>query len=134
MKRAPLGHGQATRRGSVLAAVIVLLLILELAIASLLMNSTSEQGIGIDRLDTVRAFYAAEAGAQMALREITIGRDEDGDGTVGGVSDDGEAANDPALGLARFHVTVTAGADATIITSEGVCGNASRVMQLIVSD
>ncbi len=134
MKCASPGGSRSKRRGSVLAAVIVLLLILELAIAALLMNSTNEQGVGLDRMDTVRAFYAAEAGAQMALREITLGRDEDGDGTIGGVSDDGQAATDPAIGPARFHVTVAAGAEGAIITSEGACGNACRVMQLIVSD
>lgn len=123
-----------TRRGSVLAAVIVLLLILELALASLLMSGTNEQGVGIDRLNTVRAFYAAEAGTQMALREIMLGTDEDGDGAIGGISDDGDPDTDPVIGPASARVAVAQVTGATVVTSEGRCGQAMRVMQATVSD
>ncbi len=126
--------GLGRRRGSVLAAVIVLLLILELAVASLLMSSTNEQGVGVDRLNTVRAFYAAEAGTQMALREIMLGTDEDGDGTIGGVSDDGDPATDPVIGPARAQVAVAQVAEETVVTSEGRCAHSVRVMQATVSD
>ncbi len=122
------------RRGSVLAAVVVLLLILEIAIASLLMSSTNEQSVGVDRLDTVRAFYAAEAGTQMALREIMLNRDEDGDGAVGGVSNDGDQATDPHFGNSSVHVAATPVAGATVVKSYGACAAALRVMQATVSD
>jgi len=115
MRRAVLAaSGSRTRRGSVLAAVIVLLLTLEIAVASLLMSATNEQGVGVDRLNTVRAFYAAEAGTQMALREIMLGTDEDGDGTIGGISDDGDPVTDPAIGPAYAHVAVAQAAEETV--------------------
>ena len=34
----------------------------------------------------MQAFYAAEAGMNMAIREMMVGRDEDGDGVIGAVS------------------------------------------------
>ncbi len=135
MKRVALNYRLLrSRRGSVLAAVIVLLLILEIAVASLLMSSTNEQSVGVDRLDTVRAFYAAEAGTQMALREMMLGRDEDGDGVVGGVSDDGDATTNPRFGNASVHVMVTIVAGAMVVTSDGSCGKAMRIVQATVSD
>lgn len=121
-------------RGSVLAAVIVLLLLLEIAVASLMMSSTNEQSVGVDRLNTVRAFYAAEAGVQMALREIMLGVDEDGDGVIGGISDDGDAATTCAIGLASVSVTVAQVADAAVVTSEGRCAEAMRITQATVSE
>lgn len=122
----------AKRRGSVLAAVIVLLLILEIALASLLMSAAGEQGVGVDRLETLRARCAAEAGAQMALREMLVGIDEDGDGSVGGISDDGDATTDPSIGPARVRVTIEARGGQTVLTSTGRCGRAERIIQIIV--
>ena len=50
---------------------------------------------------------ATEAGLAMSLREVMVGADEDGDGTIGTISDDGNSGNDPALGTSRFAVTST---------------------------
>lgn len=63
----------------------------------------------LQRIDTQRAFYMAEAGAAMALREAWLNTDEDGDGTIGGISNDGDPSNDPTLGGAS--VSVEAGED-----------------------
>jgi len=126
--------GIGRRHGSVLAAVIVLLLLLEIAVASLLMSCTNEQSVGVDRLNTVRAFYAAEAGIQMSLREIMLGVDEDGDGAIGGISDDDDPATDPAIGPASAQVAVAQAGEDTVVTSEGRCSPSVRVMQVTVSD
>ncbi len=126
---APRSRGRA---GSVLAVVLVLLLVLEIAVASLLMSSTGEQGIAVDRLETVRANYAAESGTAMALRELILDADEDGDGGIGSISDDGDDQNDPALGTARLRVTVSRAGGMVTITSTGRCGHAERIVQMTV--
>jgi Tfp pilus assembly protein PilX len=52
------------------------------------------------------AFYAAESGLEMALRELTRSppTDIDSDGTIGTISDNGNIADDPALATGAFHV------------------------------
>ena len=58
--------------------------------------------------------------------------DEDGDTKIGGISDDGNAANDPTLGNAQvFVIAVTVGADTTL-TSEGRSGETTRTARAIV--
>jgi len=120
------------RTGSVLAVVIVLLLILEIAVASLLMSGVSEQGVAVDRFETIRANYAAESGMALALRELMLNADEDGDGGIGSISDEGNDSNDPALGAARLRVTVSHEGGLITITSAGRCGRAERIVQMIV--
>lgn len=130
--RAAAASPRHRRAGSVLAVVIVLLLILEIAVASLLMSGTNEQGVAVDRLETVRANYAAESGAALALRELMLNADEDGDGGIGSISDDGNDSNDPALGAAQLRATVSREGGLITITSAGRCGRAERIVQMIV--
>jgi len=47
--------------------------------------------------------YAAESGLEMAMREINS-TDIDSDGTIGSISDDGNAADDPQLATGAFYV------------------------------
>lgn len=130
--RAAAKRTRHRRAGSVLAVVIVLLLILEIAVASLLMSGASEQSVAVDRLETVRANYAAESGMALALRELMLNADEDGDGGIGSISDDDNDSNDPALGAARLRVTVSREGGLITITSAGRCGRAERIVQMIV--
>lgn len=53
------------------------------------------------------AFYAAESGIEMAMRELNASpaNDFDSDGAIGTISDNGNAADDPALANMRFNVT-----------------------------
>lgn len=131
-RRAAAKRTHHRRAGSVLAVVIVLLLILEIAVASLLMSGVSEQGVAVDRLETIRANYAAESGMALALRELMLNADEDGDGGIGSISDDGNDSNDPALGAAQLRVTVSRAGGLITITSAGRSGRAERIVQMIV--
>ena len=79
-------------------AVIVLLLT-SLFIIGIVSGSARDLNSSARRLETVQAFYAAEAGVNMALREIIINSDEDSDGIIGSISDDANDANDPAVGV-----------------------------------
>jgi hypothetical protein len=52
------------------------------------------------------AMYAAESGLEMALRELNQSppTDIDSDGTIGSISDNGNAADDPQLATGAFYV------------------------------
>ncbi len=51
------------------------------------------------------AFYAAESGGEIVMRELKLGADVSGDGVVGEVSNDGDDGNDPSLSSGSFHVS-----------------------------
>jgi hypothetical protein len=80
--------------------------------------------------------YAAEAGMNMAIRELMVDRDEDGDTYTGGISHDLNDATDPYLGNARFVVIyshdVVAGE--TTLTAEGRRGDARRKARAVLKD
>jgi hypothetical protein len=68
----------------------------------------------------------------MAVRELMVSTDQDGDGTIGGISGDSIASNDPSLiGGARFSVTKS-GSSTVIITSQGRAGSARRSISLTI--
>jgi Tfp pilus assembly protein PilX len=75
-----------SRRGSVVIAVIIALIILQLVVVSLTVSGARDQGVMVRRIEAARAFYAAEAGAAMAMREISLNADEDTNGSIGGVA------------------------------------------------
>ena len=118
---------QPHRRGLVSIATIVLLLIIDLIILSMVIGGTRDHDLTVRRMETIESFYAAEAGMNMAIRELMEWSDQDGDLTVGTISDDSPVnpANDPTLGNAQFFVSVTG----DIFTSEGRSGESRRTMQ-----
>ena len=93
------------RRGVAAIVMIVLLLVVDLIALGMVLGGARDQDLTVRRLETVQAFYAAEAGMNMAVREIMLDADEDGDGTTGSISDDDDDANDPGFGAARVRVT-----------------------------
>ena len=74
---------QQPRRGSVAVMVIIVLLLTSIFIIGIVSGSSRDLDSSARRLETVQAFYAAEAGVNMALRELKINSDEDYDGTKG---------------------------------------------------
>jgi len=111
------------------------LLIVDLIVVSVVLGQGRDHDLTIRRLETVSALYAAEAGVNMAIRELMEDADEDLDGTVGTISDDSNDANDPALGTANFVVTATADTPdvgLTTLTSQGRCGEARREMESVM--
>ena len=122
-----MARAQPHRQGLVAVTMIVLLMIIDLIIVSLVITGTRDHDLTVRRLQTVEAFYAAEAGMNMAIRELMKSADEDGDLTIGTISDDSPVnpANDPTLGNAQFFVSVSG----TVYTSEGRSGEARRTMQ-----
>lgn len=120
------------RRGAAVVAIIVSMLILGLIITGAVLGTARDQDLTVRRLETIRAFYAAEAGANMAIREIILISDADGDGAIGSISDDGNPANDPSLGTAQVNVSRAVVGVQTTLTSEGRSGAARRTIEAIM--
>src|SRR4029450_1289994 len=80
--RASMAH----RRGAAVVAMVVAMLVATLGILGMVLAGSRDQALSIPRLETIRAFYAAEAGANMSIREILLNVDSDGDSGVGTVS------------------------------------------------
>jgi hypothetical protein len=114
------------RRGTVAVAMIIVMTVVSLVIVGMVLGGARDQDLTIRRLETLGAFYAAEAGMNMALRESMLSVDEDGDGAVGSISNDGNAANDPVIGSGRVRVEVVDGADESTLISHGRAGDSQR--------
>lgn len=124
-----LAHSNG-RRGSVAAAMVVALVLLQVVVAGMVLAGARDQDLTQRRVETVRAMYAAEAGINMAVREVMLATDFDGDGAVGTISDDGNAGNDPDLSGARVAVTRDVQGGVTTLASRGRCGGAVREVRV----
>ncbi len=87
----------ASRRGTVVVAVIVALVVLQILVYAVAVTGARDQDLTVRRLEAARSCYAAEAVANMSMREIGRNVDEDGNGTIGTVF---SAATPPAIGPA----------------------------------
>jgi hypothetical protein len=121
------------RRAATAVAVIVVLVIIDLVIVGMVIAGSRGHDLTIRRMETVEAFYAAEAGMNMAMREMMFDEDQDGDCTVGTISHDGDSGNDPGFGNAQWLVTATTVDCLTTLRSYGRSGDARRQMQAVVN-
>ncbi len=124
-------RNRPSRRAVIAVAMIVILLIIDLIIVGMVVSQAREHDLTIRRLQTIEAFYAAEAGVNMSIRELMVPGDEDADGDTGTISFESDPGpydpdNDPALGNAQFYVLGTD--PVTTLTSEGRSGEARRTM------
>ena len=123
------------RKAAVAVAIIVILVIINLAVVGIVISGSRDHDLTVKRLETIGAFYAAEAGMNMAIREVREEIDEDLDGLIGTVSNDSDDGTDPTFGNAAVVVTaaidVPAAGQATL-TSQGRSGDARRQMQGVV--
>ncbi len=123
------------RRAFAGVSMVLVLVIFELLLIGAVVSVSRDHDLTIWRLQTVQAEYAAEAGVNMSVREMIKFTDEDGDGTVGSISDDGDSNNDPILGNARVLVTMSPDDPAvgqTTMTSVGRSGQSRRKMTTIL--
>jgi hypothetical protein len=81
----------------------------------------------------VEAYYAAESGINMAVREALFALDEDGDCGVATISHDDNTSNDPAFGGASFLATSTVSGTETTIKSYGYSGSARRQLVSVIN-
>ncbi|MGE3107718.1 MAG: hypothetical protein AB7G11_02220 [Phycisphaerales bacterium] len=97
-------HRARSRRGAAALAVILGMLLMQLAIVAMVVGASRRHDLAGTRINSMRSFYAAEAGINMGVRELMNNTDEDQDGTVGAVSDDGNAITDPQTGQGTSFV------------------------------
>lgn len=114
------------RRAAAGIATVILLVFLQLGIVGLVITGARDMDTTIQRLDTLRAFYAAEGGMNMAIREMINNLDEDGDGTIGSISNDTNATDDPVVGTAKVYVVKSVSGTTSTLTSRGRAGAARR--------
>jgi hypothetical protein len=122
------------RNGAVAVSIIIVLVIIDLIVVGLVLNGSREQMLAVNTVGSIQAFYAAEAGLNMGMREITINADEDGDCLTGSVSHDGDTGNNPGFGPSSFMVAATSAAGQTTVQSYGVSGDARCRLSAVVSN
>lgn len=135
----PSRDAPAGERAIAVVAMVVVLLVIDLIIVGIVLGLSRDHDLTVRRVQTVEAMYAAEAGVNMSIRELINDRDEDGDGSIGGISDNmpPDDGNDPTIGNARFVVTKaddTPAVGETTLTSEGRCGEARRKMEAVLEE
>lgn len=74
------------RRGTILVGLLVGLMLLASALVAVAISGRREQDLTMRRMEAMRAAYAEEAAAQIAVRELVNQQDDDGDGIVGEVA------------------------------------------------
>lgn len=122
------------RRGGAAVALVIALVILQLVVVGMVVAGSREQAMGAHRAESLRSLHAAEAGAQMALRELAVNIDEDGDGTVGSISADGQAGTGPLLHGSRISTRLqSAGPDSGQIVSRALATQAQRQVRVAYS-
>lgn len=126
----PAAAAQA-RRGSAMIAVVILLVILQFAVVGAVVASSRDQDVSVHRLSAARSLYAAEGVANMAIREIGVNADEDGDGGIGSVSAPA-GVGDPAIGGGSASATVTVSGDTSTVVVDGIAGASGREIRLTV--
>ncbi len=120
------------RRATIAISMVIALVVVNLIIISIVIGGARDHDLTIKRVETIQSFYAAEAGMNMAIREMMSNTDEDGDGGVGTISDDGNAANDPTFGQAQALVIVTVAGPPTTLRSKGRSGGARRDVEAVL--
>lgn len=94
------------RRAVAIVAFVAALLVIGTLAMIIFSLSASTNMSSLGHFYSTGAFYAAEGGLEMALRELTRSppQDIDSDGGIGTISDNGNPADDPAIGSGVFRV------------------------------
>ena len=120
------------RRATIAISMVIALVVVNLIIISIVIGGARDHDLTIKRVETLQSFYAAEAGMNMAIREMMNDADEDGDGAIGTISDDGNDANDPTFGQAQVLVIVSVAGPPTTLRSKGRSGDARREVETVI--
>jgi hypothetical protein len=97
-----------SRRGAVAIALVITMLLVGMLLIGVVLSGSRDQSASIHRMAAVRAYYAAEAGANLSLREIQYRTDFDGDGKVGTIAGTHAVLNGFLIGFGNVVVTEAA--------------------------
>src|SRR3989454_2001578 len=106
------------QRGSALAVVLVLVVVLTVAGAAMVNTALTEITIAYNPGDAAAAQYAAEAGLSRAMYELS--------------QNAGWTETTAAIGDAQYVVTMTSSGSVRVITSRGTGGGGRRVLKAAV--
>lgn len=104
------GHHRSSRhyhhRGVAILSFVAALLIIGTMVLWLFQLTASSSISSLGHFISTGAFYGAESGIEMTLRELnhSPANDIDSDGLIGTISSDGNPANDPTLATGLFYV------------------------------
>lgn len=75
-------HSERTgrRRGAIVAAAVIMLALLHVVVIGVVFSGGDEAQVAVLRVETTRAFYAAESGARVVVRTLTDGGEMPGEG------------------------------------------------------
>ncbi|TMI96406.1 MAG: hypothetical protein E6H01_13870, partial [Bacillati bacterium ANGP1] len=107
------------QRGSALAVVLVLVVVLTVAGAAMVNTALTEITIAYNTGDSAAAQYAAEAGLSRAMYELS--------------QNAGWTGTTASIGDAQYVVTMTSSGSVRVITSTGTRGGGRRVVKAAVS-
>ena len=93
----PKSNKTTRRRGIVILSFVMALLVIGSFALWLFQLTASTSMSSLGHYYSTGAFYAAESGLEMAIREINQSSNFDSDGAIGTISDNSNAADDPAL-------------------------------------
>jgi Tfp pilus assembly protein PilX len=131
-RRRPSRFRRRDRRGIAAIVMVILLIMIGLIVTGVVLAGSGNADMSLRRVETMRSFYAAEAGMNMALRELMAEADEDGDGVVGSISDDGDDGTDPTLQGAAIVVQQTMDSGQVTVTSRGRSGKTVRSVEALL--
>jgi hypothetical protein len=123
------------RRGTVLVAVLIVLSLFMLMVAAVVITASRDSMASVARRDSLQAEYLSQAGASMAMYELAVGQDADGDGQVGGISDDGNSATGITTLGGRFSVDLQqhpTDDERVLLQTHSAFGVAERAQQMDV--
>ncbi len=128
-------HHRPRRFGAVGIGMVVALVLLQLTVVGMVIEGAREQDTTIQRLDSCRAFYAADGAMNMAIRELVSYADDDNDGQTGGISNDGNASNDVPVATGTLAMAARVeSAGVTTITADGRAGSCRRRVTAVIGD
>ncbi|MEY3230165.1 MAG: hypothetical protein RL689_252 [Planctomycetota bacterium] len=125
----------ASRRGTILVGILVGLVLLASALMAVAISGRREQDLTMRRMESMRASYAEEAAAQIAVRELVSRQDDDGDFGIGSVAG-GNIASGIIVGSSRAAATAAPAGTVWTVQPMGSNGlsNRAATLSLTTSD
>jgi len=114
------------RTGGAAVVMITLMLLLSLIVIGILAAAANRPMLASREVEGDQTFYAADSALQLALREIMLGIDEDGDGSIGTITD----LSGSIFGATDVHVTRTDSDGEITLTAHGMHDDVSRHLRI----
>ncbi|MFN0131796.1 MAG: LamG domain-containing protein [Phycisphaerales bacterium] len=118
------------RRGTVLVAVVIAMILLGLVVATAVMSGTRDGDLTVLRVQGTKAQYAADAAVAMAVKEVFDNIDGDGNGTVGSISNSSLVTAGTALAGMTMSAAASTSGSTTTITARGTGTDTRRAMRV----